>query len=182
VTKSENLHSAARDCGPTDADTFRTLWRGFGCTVAVVATEHEGKRYAMLATAVTSVSMDPPSLLICVNRSASAFPALVARGAFSLGIVSSGHYEICGYLASASSAERFNQGDWRRHKPTGGPTSGLPWLAETQASLFCENDQTSDYGTHRIIIARVVGAEGCFGNDPLLYCDGRFGHFVEIGS
>lgn len=173
--------TASPEIVPADASLFRTLWRSIGTTVALIATEYDGKRYAMLATATTSVSMDPPSLLICVNRSASAFEALVARGAFSLGILASEQHDVCVHIGGASAAMRFDRGDWRCHGVLGeGQANGLPWLAEAQATLFCETDQTCDYGTHRIFIARVTGATGIPGDDPLLYCDGRFGRFAEL--
>lgn len=178
---SDLTAAAEADRAPDDAEIFRTLWRGFGSTVALVTTQHEGRRYAMLASAVTSVSMEPPSLLICVNRSASAYPALAARGAFSLGILPSRQHPICAHIARAPSAERFAMGDWRSHQP-GEAGEPLPWLAEAQATLFCKTEQSSDFGTHRIFIARIAGATGCMGDDPLLYCDGRFGRFAELVS
>lgn len=178
---SDLTAAAEAERAPDDAEIFRTLWRGFGTTVALVSTQHDGVRHAMLATAVTSVSMAPPSLLICVNRSASAYPALAARGAFSLGILPSRHHPICAHIARAPSAERFALGDWRSHLPDEGGAP-LPWLAEAQATLFCKTEQSSDFGTHRIFIARVVAATGSLEDDPLLYCDGRFGRFAELAS
>ncbi|APZ50368.1 flavin reductase family protein [Salipiger abyssi] len=171
--------SVETECGPADAELFRTLWRGFGSSVALIATQYEGARHAMLATAATSVSMDPPSLLICVNRSASAYPALDARGAFSLGILPARHQPICAHIARTPAAERFATGDWRSHRPDA-VAEPLPWLAEAQATLFCQTAQSSDFGTHRIFVARVTGANGCLGDDPLLYCDGRFGRFAAL--
>ena len=50
---------------------FRKAMRRLTSAVTVITTAHEDRRYGMTATAVTSVSADPPSLLICVNRSAS---------------------------------------------------------------------------------------------------------------
>ncbi|MEQ3625842.1 MAG: flavin reductase family protein [Celeribacter sp.] len=181
MTATAEAPSAALECGPADAEIFRTLWRGFGSSVALVATEYQGQRHAMLATAATSVSMEPPSLLICVNRSASAFAALDARGAFSLGILPSAHQGIGAHIAKSASAQRFERGEWREYASVPGDTTGgLPWLAEAQATLFCETEQTCDYGTHRILVAQVTGAAGCLGDDPLLYCNGRFGRFVEV--
>ncbi|EJJ31469.1 flavin reductase family protein [Rhizobium sp. CF142] len=163
-----------------DASVFRNLWRSFGSAVALIATEYEGGRHSMLATAATSVSMDPPSLLVCVNRSASAYPALKARGAFSLGIMPSRSHVIGRAIATAASAERFLHGNWNRLAGTGETTDGLPWLAETQATLFCTIETSLDYGTHTIFVANVVHAIGNCSNDPLLYCDGRYGRFNEI--
>lgn len=170
------------DILPGTAETFRTLWRGFGSGVTLIATETGGETFAMVATATISVSMEPPSLLISVNRSASAYEALCERGAFSLGILEGGAAEIGMAIARAPTAERGNHGTWRKLGGAGEPVDGLPWLAETQATFFCATDTVVDYGTHRLFIARVLRATGRQGNDPLLYSDGRFGRFREIGT
>jgi flavin reductase (DIM6/NTAB) family NADH-FMN oxidoreductase RutF len=124
--------------------------------------------------------MDPPSLLVCVNRSASAHAALKERGAFSLGIMPSASHDIGVAIASAASAERFNHGHWNQVTQTGDITDGLPWLSETQTTLFCSIGASMDYGTHTIFVANVLHATGTSSDDPLLYCDGRFGRFDKI--
>jgi flavin reductase (DIM6/NTAB) family NADH-FMN oxidoreductase RutF len=167
---------------PADAAVFRILWRSFGSAVSLVSTEHDGQRHSMLATATTSVSMDPPSLLVCVNRSASAHAALKARGAFSLGIMPSGSHDIGVAIATAASSERFNHGNWNQLSGTDDITDGLPWLAETQATLFCSIGASMDYGTHTIFVANILHATGSSSDDPLLYCDGRFGRFSKIAQ
>ena len=162
---------------PGDAETFRQLWRGFSSTVALVATEHGARRHAMLATAVSSVSMEPPSLLVCVNRTASAHDDLRERGAFSLGIMASENRHLAAAIAGAPSAARFAHGSWQRLRAPDQPIDGLPWLADAQATLFCAIDTSVDYGTHAILIVRVAGAIGAGDADPLLYCDGTYGRF-----
>ncbi len=163
---------------PGDAETFREVWRGFGSTVAVIATEQGGARHAMLATAVSSVSMDPPSLLVCINRTASAHEALRGRGAFSLGLMAAPHRSLVAAIAEAPSATRFAHGTWRRLAGADAAIAGLPWLEEAQATVFCAIDASHDYGTHSVLIARVAGAIGERGSDPLLYCDGGYGRFA----
>lgn len=170
--------------GPADADRFRSLWRGFGSTVALVATAHEGRRHAMLATAVTSVSMAPPSLMVCVNRDASAYPALAARGAFSLSLLPASAQPLAARIATAASADRFATGDWRWHLPGGRAEAAeddgaLPWLAGAQATLFCRVEARLDHGTHTLFVAHVREAAGAGGGDPLLYCEGRYGRFTD---
>lgn len=163
---------------PGDAETFRQVWRGFGSTVAVIATAQGAARHAMLATAVSSVSMDPPSLLVCINRTASAHEALRRRGAFSLGLMAAAHRDLASAIAEAPSAMRFDHGTWRQLRDAEDAIAGLPWLEEAQATLFCAIDASHDYGTHAILIARIAGAVGERGSDPLLYCDGGYGRFT----
>lgn len=169
---------AGPELRPGDAETFRQVWRGFGSTVAVIATEHGAARHAMLATAVSSVSMDPPSLLVCINRTASAHEALRRRGAFSLGLMAAPHRDLASAIAEAPSARRFDHGTWQRLGAAEDAIAGLPWLEEAQATLFCAIDASHDYGTHSVLIARIAGAIGERGSDPLLYCDGGYGRFA----
>ncbi|KMO30926.1 hypothetical protein VP06_20535 [Methylobacterium aquaticum] len=164
---------------PADAETVRQVWRGFGATVALIATEHGAARHAMLATAVSSVSMDPPSLLVCINRSASAHASLRARGAFSLGVMAAAHRDLAAAIAAAPSAARFDHGTWRRWQSDGDAIDGLPWLEEAQATLFCAIDACHHHGTHAVLIARIAGAIGSGPTDPLLYCDGGYGRFAR---
>lgn len=164
----------------TNAERFRRVWRGFGSAVALIATEHRGRRHAMLATAVSSVSMDPPSLLACINRSASAYQAIVDRGAFSVGILPARAHGLGQHMARVSGDERFALGDWNRYGDEGGAIGRLPWLAEAQATIFCRTDRSMDYGTHTILIGVVEAVTDPHRTDPLLYCEGRYGFFKAM--
>lgn len=172
--------SAEQDLPDVTADLFRQLWRGVGATATLVATEHEGQRHAMMATAVTSVSLDPPSLLVCVNRSASAFRALEARGAFSLGILPAAQQDLGAAIAHAPAQERFDHGDWARLDAPKQDCHQLPWLRETATTLFCKVENSLDHGTHCLLIARIDAAIGETPTDPLLYMNGQFGRFTEM--
>lgn len=160
-----------------DEDAVRNVWRGMGSTVALVATEADGRRAAMLATAVTSVTMDPPSLLVCLNRSASAHDTIEARGCFSLGLLSATSRDLGIHLASAGGAARFQRGDWRRLDAPGETIDGLPWLGDAQSTLFCRIDRAIPYGTHTIFVATIEKVSDSGRRDPLLYCEGRWGGF-----
>ncbi|GGE05688.1 flavin oxidoreductase [Aureimonas endophytica] len=164
---------------PGDAESFRRAWRGIGSTVTLIATEHRAVRHAMLATAVSSVSMEPPSLLVCVNHSASSHAALCERGAFSLGIIGSSQRDLAAAIAEAPSAQRFTHGTWRRIRASGEAIDGLPWLEEARTTLFCAIDARLDYGTHSILVARIANATEAREADPLIYCDGSYGRFAS---
>ncbi|MFB9949224.1 flavin reductase family protein [Rhizobium puerariae] len=172
--------SACPTADPSPADAFRVAWRGFGSTVTLVATAFDGMRHAMLATAVSSVSMEPPSLLVCVNRSASAFPSLQRRGAFSLALLGADLAAMSLRLPQAKGEERFSQGNWDSFSAPGSAAHGLPWLRDAQATVFCETDDVHAYGTHVIFIGRVLAIENAGRVDPLLYCTGQYGRFEGI--
>ncbi|MFT3688352.1 flavin reductase family protein [Paenirhodobacter sp.] len=163
---------------PLRSELFRLAWRGFGASVALLATEEGGARHAMLATAVTSVSMEPPLLLVCVTRSAGAHDAFLRRGAFTLGILGA----KSAHIARTSDHARFAQGDWRTLVAADGALHGLPWLAEAQATLVCRLEERHVHGTHSIFVARVEDATPADLSDPLLYCEGRFGRFEAFDA
>lgn len=168
--------------GATARDAFRLAWRGFGSAVALIATEAEGRRHAMLATAVTSVSMDPPLLLVCINRDSGAHEALARRGAFTLGILGTRAHAIGRHVATARGEARFARGDWRALRSQDAGLDGLPHVAEAQATLACRVETRHDHGTHSVFIARVEEVTPPRESDPLLYCEGRFGRFAGIAD
>ena len=137
--------------------------------VVVITCRHEGVRFAMAATAVTELSMDPPSLLICVNRSASLHAPLSGHADFCVNILRSDQADLAAACSGQAKGEaRFETGRWRGadHEP--------PWLEDAQASFLCRQQHGIDYGTHRIVIGEVEAVRLHGGVDPLVYVDGRF--------
>lgn len=137
--------------------------------VVVITCEQDGTRYAMAATAVSELSMEPPSLLICVNRNASLFVPLSAGADFAVNILHSSHETVSAACSGKLKGEaRFEQGQWARS------TLGPPYLQDAQASFVCRSDRQVDYGTHGIFIGQVVDVLSHGAVDPLIYVDGRY--------
>jgi len=165
-----------------DPSDFRSLWRGLAGSVFVVATGDGDRRAVMAATAVCSVSMEPPSLLVCINRTASAIRLIDRRGAFSVGLLPASAHDIGRHVGSETGMRRFDKGDWGTATLPDTVVDGLPWLRQAQATLFCGIDARHDYGTHTIFIGKVTALAGHGGDDPLLYCDGAYcGRGESIG-
>jgi flavin reductase (DIM6/NTAB) family NADH-FMN oxidoreductase RutF len=144
--------------------------RRLASSVVVISARLEGTRYAMAASAVTSVSMDPPSLLICVNRSASIYPVLAAKSDFCINVLSPAHEALSVACSGAEKGEgRFAIGDWRDD-----PDTETPFLADAQASLICGVDAIHHYGTHGIFIGRLKRVHLHGDVYPLIYVDGRY--------
>ena len=161
----------ARDMsGPTPPDEqLRCALRRLAKAVVVLTSAYAGVRYAMSATAVSEVSLDPPSMLVCVNRSASIFPVLQSGAPFVLNILHHTHAGLARSCAGAVKGEaRFSEGQWL-------PTDlGVYRLADAQASIVCRNDVQIDYGSHTIFVGQVAEAFTAGEPDPLVYLDGRF--------
>ena len=148
---------------------MRSALRRLAKAVVVITCKHEGERYAMTATAVSELSMDPPSLLICVNRAASSASALATGVDYGVNILPTTHESIARRCAGgAARADRFLEGEWRE------APGGTPYLEDAQAYFICHQDGRMSYGTHEVIIGRVkcVGVAGLV--DPLIYVDGRY--------
>lgn len=148
---------------------MRAGLRRLAKAVVVITTAQEGQRHAMAATAVSELSMEPPSLLICVNRGASLHPILASGAPFCVNILHARHGHISKACSGGMKGEaRFELGAWSD------TALGVPRLTDAQASFLCTNDQRSDYGTHSVFIGRVteVFVEGTV--DPLIYVDGRY--------
>jgi flavin reductase (DIM6/NTAB) family NADH-FMN oxidoreductase RutF len=148
---------------------FRKAMRRLTGTVTVISAAHDERRYGMTATAVTSVSADPPSLLICINRACGLHDPLIRSGQFCVNILHAHQSGVAEAFSGGLPGElRFSQGDWHAEE------SGLPFLRDAQANVFCEADAISSYGTHSIIIGKVRDVLMHGQVTPLLYQDGQY--------
>ena len=156
------------------ATALRIGLRGLAKAVTVIGCRHGPTRYAMTATAVNEVSMDPPSMLICVNRRASLFAALSDGAHFSINILQASQAEISALCSGKARGEaRFAVGSWR-NSPL-----GPPYLLEAQSSFVCRNVSRLEFGTHGIFVGQVEQVLMRERNDPLVYMDGRYGAFAS---
>lgn len=155
-------------------DSLKQALRRLAKAVVVITSADEEGRYAMAATAVSELSFDPPSMLACVNRSASLYPILQAGAPFAINILHHSHVSVAERCAGKVKGEaRFEEGDWVS------TDLGVPRLADAQASIICRNVERFDHGTHGIFIGNVeeVFIEGV--PEPLVYVDGRFTRTLE---
>jgi flavin reductase (DIM6/NTAB) family NADH-FMN oxidoreductase RutF len=154
---------------------MRQAMRRLAASVVVVTARYGGTRYAMAASAVTSLSMDPPSILICVNKTASIYPVLAAGNDFCINVLSGSHQELSAACSGALKGEdRFTIGEWRTD-----PDTDTPFLGDAQASLICAVDGTHHYGTHGIFIGKVKRVHLHGDVYPLIYIDGRYSSVIE---
>jgi flavin reductase (DIM6/NTAB) family NADH-FMN oxidoreductase RutF len=137
--------------------------------VVVITCHHEDRRLAMAATAVSEFSLDPPSLLICVNRNASLFAPLAAGADFCVNILhSSCETFSVSCEGNFKDEAQLEQSGWALSKPN------LPYLKDTEPSFVCRNEMHIDYGTHGVFIGEVVGVMNRAPVDPLVYVDQRY--------
>lgn len=155
---------------PADlAVAFKGAMRRLAATVTVVTTGDGGERHGMTATAVTSVTTNPPALLVCVNQSASLHPVMATGTRFCINLLHAGHAEVASaFGGKMTGPERFSAGEWAENH------EAVPYLVDAQANLFCRVDGLMLYGTHTIFVGRVDEVR-LFGEiAPLIYQDGRY--------
>lgn len=144
--------------------------------VTIVTTDGAAGRRGLTVSAVSSVSADPPMLLVCVNRKNPAAAAVDANGRFAVNVLGAACREVAEIFAG-----RPREGtayDFSRHAWTAG-ASGLPLLADAAAHFECEIAQALDAGTHRIFIGRVLNAARNHA-EPLVYCNRSFGRITSL--
>lgn len=157
-----------------DMAEFRRGMRGVAGAVAVITCGEDGQRTGLTATAVCSLTDQPPMLLACVNNAASAHPVIRRTGRFAVNILARTQGAVAGRFAGRDGAEgeqRFAGAAWTRAE------DGAPVLAEALASFDCVLEAEHRHGTHSIFVGRVIAVTAREDERPLLYHEGRFGTF-----
>jgi len=150
-----------------DREVFREVIGHFASGVTVITARHAGARFGMTASAVTSLSLEPPMLLVCISREAPTRAAVSASRVFGVNILS----EDQGHLAERFATPRSDKFEAVDVVEGSG---GLPMLRDALARLECRVAEDVQGGTHSVFLAEVERAEAEAGS-PLAYFRGRFG-------
>lgn len=154
--------------GISDAD-FKTAMRQIASSVAIVTARHGEVRNGLTATAVCSVTATPPTMLVCVNREASAEKLIRASGAFAINFLADAQHKVARLFSTSKLApeDRFTDARWLTLK------TGSPVLDNSIASFDCEVDSCITAGSHNVYFGRIVAVTS-LDQDGLLYRDGLF--------
>ena len=156
--------------------SFRDAMRRLAATVTIISARSGERRHGITATAVTSLSMDPASLLVCINQSSSLCPLLHEGDRFCVNLLKSEQAMLSDHFAGRlSSAERFLHGDWQDS------AQGVPYLSSAQANVFCVKKETIGYGSHAIFIGEVEDVRIADEVSPLIYSNGSYGRCAPLG-
>jgi flavin reductase (DIM6/NTAB) family NADH-FMN oxidoreductase RutF len=148
---------------------FRSAMRRLTSAVGVVTALRDGVRIGMTASSITSVTLNPPALLVCVNRSARLHACLGEAAPFCVNLLSAAQREVSIAFAGGLSADaRFGLGLWSTD------ARGVSRLDGAQANISCVVERAIPYGTHEILIGRVEAVRIAGAVDPLIYQDGRY--------
>ena len=153
--------------GESLAQAFRQAMRQLVSTVHLITANGPAGPVGMTATAAVSLSFEPLSVLVCVNRQASIYPVLQSAQRFCLNVLAAGQAEIADQFGYGErEAERFTVGDWIDF-------GGVPALQSAQSSILCACEPLTDYGSHGLIAGRVLDVR-TDARPPLLYGNGGY--------
>ncbi len=142
------------------------LWAS-GVTVVTAQTESLGLK-GMTATSFSSVSMDPPQVLVCINKSADTGDAVLEGKTFAINILKAEQQEISNQFAGgASQEERFANVKWHKGE------TGSPVIDDALASIECTVVDQVLAGTHWVVIGEVQNVE-CRSGKPLMYYNSAY--------
>jgi len=153
-------------------DEFRDVIGHFASGVTVVTVFHEGRAYGTTASAVSSLSLEPPMLLICMNRDSETGRAIAEAGRFAVNVLGEDQADLAVRFARKG-GRKFDgvavaPGEWDE-----------PLLSDALATLECSVTETASGGTHHVFFAEVHRASARSGT-PLTYFRGQYGRFEPV--
>jgi flavin reductase (DIM6/NTAB) family NADH-FMN oxidoreductase RutF len=152
-------------------DSFKQAMRRLAAGVTIVTTKHAHVRGGLTATAVCSLSIEPPQLLVCVNRSAAAHELIAEGENLCVNLLAHRHQTLAARFAGQTGilgSDRFRAGRWTTLK------TGAPVLEDALASFDCIVTEKVAAASHTIFIGRVVDVHLRTNGKPLLYAQGAF--------
>lgn len=159
---------------PVDPASFRAAMARFPGAVTIVTTGRGADRRGITATAVCSVTTEPPSLLVCLNRKTGTCAAVTESGRFNVSLLPGDGGAVAMAFAGATGAtgaDKFRSGDWQDD------ARGLPVLGSAVVAFSCDVTNAVEAGSHVIFIGQVQGITRS-NAAPLIYEQSRF-HRIE---
>ena len=158
------------DRGVSSGD-FRGAMRHLTGGVSVVTAGRGQDITGMTVTSVSSLSIDPPTLIVSINRESSSWPLLKRHGVFGVNILTSDQLDVAERFSGKGGlkgADRFIGAQWT----TG--VSGVPLLEGALAAIACEVEDIVERHTHAIVIGRVLELQVSSRTAALAYWQGQY--------
>jgi flavin reductase len=162
---------------PVNADQYKLGMRSLAHAVNVITASQDGRRYGMTATAVCSATAEPPTLLVCLNKSSATHGGVARSKAFCVNVLRAEDSDVSNLFSGAQSGEgRFKAREWSRL------ATGSPVLVDALVSFDCRVVKKLTYGTHTIFLGQVQ--QVLFGKKgrPLLYADGQYAKLASLAQ
>ncbi len=150
---------------------FRSAMRRLAGGVSVITAGRGRDISGMTVTSVSSLSVDPPALIVSINREASSWPLVKRYGFFGVNILTSDQIDIAERFTGKGGlkgAARFAGADWTTR------TSGVPLLVGALAAIDCEVEDVVERHSHAIVIGRVLDVAVSERTAALAYWQSRY--------
>jgi flavin reductase (DIM6/NTAB) family NADH-FMN oxidoreductase RutF len=150
---------------------FRGAMRQLTGGVSVITVGRGRDISGMTVTSVSSLSVDPPTLIVSINRAASSWPLLKRYGFFGVNILTSDQIDIAERFAGKDGlkgAERFAGAEWTTR------ASGVPLLVGALAAIVCEVEEIVERHSHAIVVGRVLDLQLSTRTAALAYWQGQY--------
>ena len=155
--------------GEVDTDLFRHVVGHLASGVTIVTTRVDDRDFGMTASSVTSLSMEPPMMLVCINNAVPTATAIERSGRYTVNVLGQSHGDLA-YQFAAPRQDKFAGVSIERG------AAGVAMLSEAIAALECEVTEQVRGGTHSVFLGHVLSATSQDGA-PLTYFRGGFGRF-----
>ena len=151
-----------------DSKAFRDALGAFPTGIAVItASFQEVSHIGITVNSFTSVSLDPPLLLVCLHKQAAASAPLTSAACFAVNVLQN-EQQPASITFSTRVEDRFGNTPWSCGE------AGAPILEESLCVFECERFAVYDGGDHHILVGQVVKASFDAGLDPLLFFRGSY--------
>jgi flavin reductase len=148
-----------------DPDLFRAAMSQFASGVTVVTTVQGGIDHAMTASAFTSVSLDPPLVLVCVDKSSRFHQAVALSRTWGASILAGSQLDVARWLATRG---RPLDAQLHAHPHRRGKHTGAPLLEHALCRLECRTWEMYDGGDHTIVVGEVVWLDASDTDEPAM--------------
>lgn len=159
--------SARLEQAPIDPQLFRDVLGNYASGVVIVTALDDGVPVGLTAQSFMSLSMDPPLVLFCPQRTSTSWPRIEKAKHFAANILAEGQDEL-GLKFARSGIDKFEGVDW-----TPGP-SGAPLLEDVLAHVDCTIEAVHEGGDHLIVVGRVLHLAAQKDLKPLVYFRSAF--------
>ena len=163
-----NAGSSAGLNAMMDENRFRSVMSRLVTGVSLVTGRRDGSMHGLTVNAVSSVSLDPPLVLVCLDRNGTSHDPIIASGAFAVSVLASDQEGLAHRFARGTHRERFAGVAFRDG------ASGSPVLADALAWLDCAIRAVHPAGDHSIVVGEVRGC-GAVEGDPLTFYRSEYG-------
>jgi flavin reductase len=154
---------------PVERQAFRDAMAGLAAAVNVITTDGPHGRAGFTATAVCSVTDQPPTLLVCINRNASVYEPFTGNGTVCVNTLGNGQQALSNAFGGKTpQQQRFETGSWSQG------VTGAPILEGAKLSFDCKITSSTSVGTHDILICEVVDIRQQDEADVLVYFARRY--------